>query len=259
MPEFAAFALAPRAPLHLGSRRAGVVARTHRHVPGHLFSHALAAVAGARRGSTPTVFAEALAEITARFRFGPAFFIRGERRLDEAEIESRLLRSSHHVTLAQETRAALDTALFEVEYLQVPGEGDVQLCGGVWHDRDDLDGRPLADWLSMLRLGGELKTGFGRVACVDWLSNANSYPGVGPCAADGVRMGKGEVLPGASLDGVEDAPLVPWLGRRHDTRRGFGRRLSNAALVRMDARVSDTGRFLPCATDPGLGCWTRQP
>ncbi len=77
MPTFAAFSLELRSPLHLGSRRAGVVAQTHRHAPGHLFVHALAAAVGAARGGSPGHFADALDEIMRRFRFGPAFFIDG--------------------------------------------------------------------------------------------------------------------------------------------------------------------------------------
>jgi hypothetical protein len=45
-------------------------------------------------------------------------------------------------------------------------------------------------------------------------------------------LAAGELLPGAAVDGVGGVPLQPWLGRRHDPKLGFGRRLSQAVLVR---------------------------
>ena len=257
MAEFAAFTLEVLSPLHLGIRRAGVVARSHRHAPGHLFSHALAAVCGVQRGAAPEHFAAALEEVTRRFRFGPAFFVEAGVRLSEEAIEARLLFSSHHVTLSLGERSALDSALFEVEALRASSRGGVHLAGGVWFDRDGLDGKPLSQWLSAIRLGGEQKTGYGRVRCAEWKAGAKAYPGLGDAGPQGLRRTAGEQLPGAALDGVDRAPLVPWLGRRFDPRRGFGRRLSQAALVRVDGRVSEGGFFLPSAVEPGLGCWQR--
>lgn len=250
MKQFASYRLELLSPLHLGSRRAGVVAQTHRHAPGHLFSHALAAVAGARRGTTPAVFAQTLAEIQQRFRFGPAFFMAGERRLDDGEVEQQLISSSHHVTLAPDQRSAVDSALFEIECLHAAR--GIHLAGGVWlADNDQLDGEPLQSWLSRIRLGGELKTGFGRVACCHWQANAQHYPGIGPVSTAGVALQQGELLPGAALSGVDHSPLVPWLGRRHDPQLGFGRQLSQAQLVRIHGRASATQHYLPDAS----GCW----
>jgi hypothetical protein len=120
MATFAVYSLELLSPLHLGSRRAGVVAQTHRHAPGHLFVHALAAAVGAARGGSPKDFSDALGEVMQCFRFGPAFFIDGERRLDDAEVGRLLLGSSHHVTLDGATRSAVESALFEVEQLAVP-------------------------------------------------------------------------------------------------------------------------------------------
>jgi hypothetical protein len=137
-------------------------------------------------------------------------------------------------------------------------ESCLRLNGGVWfEDGDKLDGRPLKDWLSDIRLGGELKTGLGRVRCDGWQAGAKNYPGIGPAGADGLRAAAGSLLPGAAIDGVTAAPLTPWLGRRHDAKLGFGRRLSHAALVRHNGRVEVDAVFLPSAGDPGQGCWQR--
>jgi hypothetical protein len=68
-------------------------------------------------------------------------------------------------------------------------------------------------------------------------------------------LAAGELLPGAATDGVGGVPLQPWLGRRHDPKLGFGRRLSQAVLVRMHGRSEHDARFLPCATGTAAGCW----
>jgi hypothetical protein len=258
MNAFAAFSLELVSSMHLGSRRAGVVAQTHRHAPGHLFVHALAATVGMRRGASADFFAAALDEISRRFRFGPAFFMRGEKRLDDTEVERELIASSHHVTLDGGTRSAVESALFELEFIQArPG---IRLHGGVWYDGGDtIDGRPLRDWLSEIRLGGELKTGLGRVRCSDWQAGANAYPGIGVAGPQGVSCKAGDILPGATLDGVAGSPLTPWVGRRHDARLGFGRRLSRAALVRVNGYSERDATFLPAVEEPGLGCWTASP
>jgi hypothetical protein len=255
MATFAVYSLELLSPLHLGSRRAGVVAQTHRHAPGHLFVHALAAAVGAARGGSPKDFSDALGEVMQCFRFGPAFFIDGERRLDDAEVGRLLLGSSHHVTLDGATRSAVESALFEVEQLSVPVSSGIRLCGGVWFAEDRLDARPLRDWLSIIRLGGELKTGCGHVRCDRWQRDAVRYPGIAAADRAGVRLAAGELLPGAAVDGVDGVPLQPWLGRRHDPKLGFGRRLSQAVLVKVDGRSQRDARFLPCNSGPGTGCW----
>ncbi len=255
MAEFAAFSLELLSPLHLGSRRAGIVAQTHRFAPGHLFVYALAAGLGGSRGGSPAAYADALDEILRRFRFGPAFFVEDERRLTEDEVGSRLLSSSHHVSLSLDTRAAVDRALFEVERLQTRPGSSIRLAGGVWFDTAKLDGKTLPDWLSEIFLGGELKTGHGRVRCTAWQAGAQHYPGIGSADARGLRLQSGDVLPGPTLTGVVRAPLIPWLGRRHDKVRGFGRRVSLAAMVRLHGQVVNTGYFLPANDEPGLGCW----
>ncbi|WP_300335402.1 hypothetical protein [Accumulibacter sp.] len=252
---FASFSLELLSPLHLGSRRAGVVAQTHRHAPGHLFVHALAATVGAARGGSPRHFVDALDELMHRYRFGPAFFIEGDRRLDDAEVERLLLASSHHVTLDGASRSAVESALFEVEQLVVPIGRQIRLCGGVWFDEDLVDACSLQHWLSAMRLGGELKIGFGRVRCDGWQAGAVRYPGVATADGDGVLLSAGELLPGAAVDGVVGVPLQPWMGRRHDPKLGFGRRLSQAVLVRMNGRSEHDARFLPGSTGAATGCW----
>lgn len=257
MTTFAAFSLEPLSPLHLGSRRAGVVAQTHRHAPGHLFTYALAAAVGMHRGTSVDFFAAALDEVTRRFRFGPAFFMEAARRLDDADVERRLIASSHHVTLDSDSRSAVESALFEVEAIQV--RRGIHLAGGVWmEDGDKIDGRSLKEWLSDIRLGGEQKTGMGRVRCENWQAGAKIYPGVGPAGESGVRLDAGGLLPGAAVDGVEGVPLVPWVGRRFDARLGFGRALTKALLVRCDGFASVDGCFIP-ATGTKAGCWQQNP
>lgn len=253
--HFAAFSLELLAPLHLGSRRAGVVAQTHRHAPGHLFIYALAAAVGAERGGTPGQFADALDEMMRRFRFGPAFFLEGERRLDDKEVEQKLISSRHHVTLDSSTRSAVESALFEVEQLLAPRHRRIRLCGGVWFDQDQIDARPLREWLSILRLGGELKTGCGHLRCDGWQADATRYPGVAVADGQGVHLAAGELLPGAAMGGVSGVPLQPWLGRRHDPTLGFGRRLSQAVLVRLHGVSEQKICFLPCASGDAAGCW----
>lgn len=257
--QFCTFTLKLQSSLHLGRRRAGVVSQTHRHAPGHLFVYALAACVGSQRGGTHTeVFVQALDEIRQRFRFGPAVFMEGDRRLNEVEVEQKLLTSRHHVTLDSYTGSAVDSALFEVELLHDNPSIDMRLCGGVWLNGDEhIDGQPLHHWLSAIRLGGEQKIGCGRVQCMHWDAQATQYPGLGSATTSGLSLSAGAVLPGAALDGVEHAPLVPWLGRRYDPTQGFGRRLSEAVLVRLNGRVSEAATFLPANTEPGLGCWTR--
>ncbi len=258
MSNFASFSLELKSDLHLGSRRAGVVAQTHRHAPGHLFVFALAAAVGMRRGSTPEIFAQALEEVTRRFRFGPAFFMRGDKRLDDAAVEQEMIASQHHVTLDGEARSAVESALFEVECIHVPRALDVRLKGGVWCEGgESIDRRPLREWLSDVRIGGEIKTGLGRVHCENWQSGAKNYPGMGLAGSKGLRAIAGSQLFGVALDGVSASPLVPWLGRRHDSQLGFGRRLSEAVLVRMNGRVDVDADFMPSNIDPGLGCWQR--
>jgi hypothetical protein len=255
MLTFASFSLKLLSPLHLGSRRAGVVAQTHRHAPGHLFVHALAAAVGAARGGAPVQFSGALDEVMRRFRFGPGFFVEGERRLDDAEVERRLLSSSHHVTIDGTSRSAVDSALFEVEQLCVTSGSDIRLGAGVWFDNELLDGRPLREWFPLLRLGGEVKTGCGRVICDHWKANAARYPGITTADGSGVRLTAGQLLPGAAIEGVGGVPLRPWLGRRHDAQLGFGRRMSQAVLVRLHGISEQDATFLPSANGEATGCW----
>ncbi|RMD68643.1 MAG: hypothetical protein D6819_08910 [Gammaproteobacteria bacterium] len=253
---FAAYTLIPLTPLHLGAGRSGIVARTHGHVPGHLLTYAFtAAVARARGARTPEGHEAILDEICQKLRFGPAFVMEGDRRLDDSEVESRFVFSRHHVTLEPASRSAVEGALFETEVLQLSG---VVIKGGVWCEEDTWDGLPLKDWFDRLQLGGEWKTGCGRVRCQVFQPHATHYPGVGPVQGEVVTLKAGAILPGAALDGVTEAPLRPWLGRRHDPRLGSGRALSKAALVRLHGRVPEAGCYGIQDREPGLGCWKRR-
>lgn len=257
---FATFTLTPLSPLHLGSRRAGIVAMTHRYVPGHLFTYALAAQLGRQRGKKREAFTAEIDEIARRFRFGPAFFLapNGER-LSDDEVEARLIRSFHHVTLHPQERAAIDRALFELE--AITPQPSIVLAGGVWIDGDpELDGIPLRAWLDRIRLGGERKAGYGVVRCTGWEAHADEYPGIGPANAHGLHLPAGATLPGPACDDtiLSEAPLLPWLGRRYSPTHGHGRELSPPALVRIHATLTENATFLPANTEPLLGCWQRQ-
>ena len=162
----------------------------------------------------------------------------------------------------------MESALFEVESIAArtlhgSHRGQpVQLVGGLWHDSPQLAGQPLQNkFREGLLLGGELKTGLGRVRLAKhgWIPNAPHYAQNPPWPVNerGLRLVAGTLLPGPSLDGGTDAPLQPWLGRLFDPEQGFGRRFSPPALIRLDGTVRESGVFLPCDRAVGLGCWTR--
>ncbi len=272
--QFTSFTLELETPLHIGAGRGGMLARGHGFVPGHVVSYALAAAIGKARGGHATAFADALDRVFRDTRCGPLFILDpGEKRAlsprqDRERIEARYLTARNHVTLDPQTCSAVETALFEVESIAArtlhgPERGQpVQLAGGLWHTTPQLAGKPLQDWFRAgLLLGGELKTGLGRVKLVKqgWILNAPHYAQQPAWRVNesGLQRSAGELLPGPSLDGGADAPLQPWLGRLFDPAQGFGRRFPGAALVRLDARCMAAGRYLPAAGEVGLGCWTR--
>lgn len=270
--QFAAFTLEPVTALHLGSGRAGMVAKSHAFIPAHLFGYALAAERGRQLGGRPEHFQTALREVAEAVRFAPALPLNATGRIAEdwPDHPERYLAGQHHVSLHVESRSAVERALFEVEYLasrHLHG-GDrgkpVRLGGGLWFRSDRFAGTPWRDWLERLRLGGELKAGLGVVRVVDWQPGAKTFHSWGRIDGPGLRLAPGERLWGAALDavaGLTDAPLRPWLGRRYAFDRGkdgFGRHLSEVALVRVHARVqAATGAvFLPCADEGSRwGCW----
>lgn len=270
--RFAAFTLEPVTPLHLGSGRAGMVAKSHAFVPGHLFGYALAAERGRRLGGRPEHFRDALREVSAAVRFAPAFVLdeSGGIEADWREHPERYLSGQHHVALRLDSRAAADSALFEVEQLSPrrlhgPGRGQaLRLGGGLWFRKDRFAGQPWRDWLNAIRLGGELKSGLGLVKVVAWKPGSTSFHGWGRADGQGLHLAPGARLWGPALDavaGLTDAPLRPWLGRRHAFDRGaggFGRHLGEVALVRLHARTAGAAATVvrPCGEEGSRwGCW----
>lgn len=271
---FTGFILELETPLHIGAGRSGMLARSHGFVPGHVVSYALAAAIGKASGGHSAAFADALTTVLQNLRCGPLLLLDREAqrpllpRQDREAIEHRYLTARNQVTLDPESCSAVEGALFEVESISArvlhgSHRGKpAQLAGGLWHRGPQLAGKPLQDWFrSGLLLGGELKTGQGRVrlATRGWQPNAPHYAQhpAWPVQEHGVHLTQGACLPGPSLEGTLDAPLQPWLGRLFDPQQGFGRRFSPPALVRMDGTVQESGIFLPGHQEVGLGCWTR--
>ncbi len=256
--------------LHIGSGRAGMLAKTHRFVPGHVLTYALAAAIGKQTGGGYPQFVEALERVRQTLRCGPLFFLNPAQpeqalwpTLHSETIEQQFLIASNHVTLDYASRSGVNGALFEVEAIAanvVRGANkgrSTRLVGGLWFGDHRLSGRSVCDWLGDCLLGGELKTGLGRIAKVEWSESAAQYAGIGRVDGDGLHLESGELLPGVSLQGVSNAAIYPWMGRLYDRRKGFGRRLSEPVFVAFDAKVERTGCFMPAMNDKGLGCWER--
>ena len=270
--RFAAFTLELVTPLHLGSGRAGMVAKSHGFVPGHLFGYAIATALGRHRGGQPEHFRQALGEVAAAARFAPAFVLDRQGRIeaDWPEHPERHIAGNPHVALHLDSRSAVDGALFEMEYLaqrhlRGPDKGrPLRLGGGVWLTEAKLAGRSWRDWLELARFGGELKAGYGVVSCVGWQDNPGGFHGWAKADGSALHLSpKGRLL-GAALDtvaGLDDAPLRPWTGRRHDFSQGaggFGQHLEQAVLVRMHGRWNNdaTLTVLPSpALSSHWGCW----
>lgn len=266
--QFVKFMLELKTPLHIGAGRAGMLARSHGFVPGHIVTFALAATIGRARGGRYEHFTAALNEVRTQLRCGPLFINDPDRQRplwpqrNRPDIEARYLDAINHVALELESASAVEGALFEVEQiaprcLHGNKQGQpTQLVGGLWFREATLDGRSWKDWLHESRLGGELKVGLGRVCVVGWNIDAGDYAGLGKVDGSGLQL-QADVLPGPSLDGTMDAPLQPWLGRLFDPQQGFGRRFSPPVLVRLDGVVKEASVFLPSNQEIGLGCWTR--
>lgn len=269
--RFAAFTLDLVTPLHLGRGRAGMVARSHAFVPGHVISYALAAQLGKVKGGRQEDFQAALSEIATAARVAPAFILDGQGRIesDWPDHPERYLTGDHHVALDLKNRSAVESALFEVEYLAThrlhgPDKGQpIRLGGGLWLRDGKLAGRSWQEWLDGCRLGGELKAGYGIVRCSEWRENAATFHGWGRSDSDGLHLNKDDSrLWGPALDrvtGVSDAPLQPWTGRRYDVGRktdGFGLKLESALLVRVNARIGQQVALMPSGQEgSGWGCW----
>lgn len=263
--QFANYRLNILSPLHIGSRRAGMVAKTYYYVPGHVITFALIATIGNQQAKSYNEYLNIQKEVLSKTRFGAAFFQQNNSNLTDEQIEKELVYGNHHVTLSQDTRAAIDGAMFEVEAIYP--KKDVNIVGGVWFDSAEIFGRNIKDWLNEIKIGGELKTGYGRVSLNNFDTKSKFYPGINnnnnKVDEIGLVIAKNEVLKGATLDngatpncGVKNVPLEPFLGRCYDENRGFGRALSSAVLVRMNGVVADDNlHFLPCNNEIGLGCW----
>ncbi len=264
--QFAAFRLHLQSPLHVGSWRAGMVAQTHRFVPGHIFSYALACAYGRALGASATNFQTALQAVMATIRFAPAFITRDGTSLlfphrDSKIIERHFVRGNNHASLQLDTRSAQDSALFEVEFIAArhrAESGEIKptvLLGGCWFNAEQLDGRPWRDWLEDLILGGEGKIGYGRCTVLAWDGQTDSFHGIGKVNGSGLSVGSGKQLPGPALSGVGKRPMQPWLGRLYDPEQGFGRKLGEAAFVCLDGVCEQAAVFLPYHGEQGLGCW----
>ncbi len=265
--QFANYRLNILSPLHIGSRRSGMVAKTYYYVPGHIITFALIAAIGQyQKAKDYNSYLSIQKEVLNNTRFGAAFFqnVNGNNLTDE-QIEKELVYGNHHVTLAQDTRAAIDGAMFEVEAIYP--KKDICITGGVWFNSETIFERNIKDWLNEIKIGGELKTGYGRISLLDFNTKSNVYIGINnnnnKVDEQGLLLAKNEILKGATLDnienqnsGVKNVPLEPFLGRRYDEKLGFGRALSAAVLVRMNGVVAaDNLHFLPCNDEVGLGCW----
>ncbi|MDD5035132.1 MAG: hypothetical protein PHE55_10265 [Methylococcaceae bacterium] len=269
--RFAAFTLELATPLHLGCGRVGMLARSHAFVPGHVIGYALAAQLGRSKGGKPEDFQAALCEVAANALFAPAFILDRQGRIEQdwPQHPERYLSGDHHVTLHLEKRSAVESALFEVEYLAPrhlygPNKGQpIRLGGGLWLRDSKLAGRSWREWLEICRLGGELKSGYGIVRCTDWQENATTFHGWGRSQPDGLHLSeKDSRLWGPSLDTITrvgDAPLLPWTGRRYDFSRGaggFGQRIESAVLVRLNARINQPLSLIPSGQEGARwGCW----
>ncbi len=265
--EFAQITLELSTPLHIGKGRCGMLARSFGFVPGHIISYALASVLGKQLGGQEADFKEALKIVRTQLRCGPFFISEKDEVLlpkeHEVHIETHYLTGSNHVTLYPDTRTSVKSALFEVEaiaphVLRGSERGKpTRLVGGIWYESLQLGKSSLSDCLNQCWLGGEIKTGFGRVKYIEKDNSPKTYPGIkkGKCDGDGLHLKKEADLPGPALTGVINSPLRPWVGRLYDEKQGFGRKLSPPALVRMDGEVEQDACFLPTAEEKGFGCW----
>ena len=247
------------------------MARSHSFVPGHVIGYALATQLGRSKGGKPEDFQTALREVSASARFAPAFILDRQGRIEQdwPDHPERYLSGDHHVTLHLEKRSAVEGALFEVEYLaprRLHGSGKgqpIRLGGGLWLRDSKLAGRSWREWLDFCRLGGELKAGYGIVRCIDWQENAATFHGWGRSQPDGLHLSdKDSRLWGPARDcvmGVDDAPLIPWTGRRYDFSQGtggFGQRLETVTLVKLNAKITQPLTLMPSGQEVShLGCW----
>jgi hypothetical protein len=264
--QFARLRLVPHSPLHIGAGRRGMVALSRGFVPGHVLSNALAAAMGKQLGGQYDDFQTALEGVLKHTRMGPlllknpdgdALFYPDR---DRHDIAYRYLTGSQHVTLDNRSGTAVDGALFEMEMISPHilrgderGE-DTQLQGGFWFNQDELFGQPLENWLKKLLLGGELKTGMGRLRDVFCDRGQQAYPHL-RMSAEGLQAQLGDIIPGPTMSGVQYVPQIPWTGRLYDKKQGFGRRFSSPILVCMDGVAKQQQTFMPNGSQHANGCW----
>ena len=268
--KFAVVTLKLLTPLHIGAGRCGMLSRSHNFVPGHVIAYALAAAIGKDKGWQDQDFDDALKTVKDNVRCGPFFICENEKALlplqDQQHIETHYLTASNHVALHPETRASIEGALFEIEAISANvlrgkrrGQSTL-ITGGIWYKTARLENKSLLNWLDQCWLGGERKTGFGRVQTIGELESETHYPGIpkSHCNAKGLHLTSGEILPGPALEGVINAPLYPWLGRLYEKKKGFGRRFSPPAFVQMNGIVEEQKAcFLPANTEKGFACWEK--
>ena len=267
--QYAQIQLTLESALHIGSGRSGMLAKSHAFLPGHIVSYALAAAIGKAHGGQYEDFTQALQLVLQQVRCGPLFIEDPKQagkvllpKKDRESVERQFLMASNHVTLDPQTRSSVDGALFEVEAIAsqvVRGTykgTQTNLLGGLWFTEGTLHERSISDWLQVCLLGGELKTGFGRIRSVSLDTDVNNYAGVGQVDDQGLHLDAGETLPGVALDGVAGACFYPWVGRLFDRAKGAGRALSAPAFVAFDAKVAEPACFRPKSDVIGLGCWT---
>ncbi len=263
--SFAIVTLGLDTSLHIGAGRTGMVARCLGFVPGHVISYALAAEIGKQLGAKADDFGQALQVVRSHVRCGPFLICDGDYgllfpRIHRDRIESRYLIGATHATLELGSRAAVDGGLFEVEAiarapLGAHGSHRTELCGVVWYTMDELEGRSLQGWFDGLLLGGEIKSGMGRIRCTGWAEGADDFCRVGTVSEQGLHLKAGQLVPGPTLAPVTGVTPVPWVGRLYDKDLGAGRRMSKGCLVRMDGRCTEDTTFLPSESENHYGCW----
>jgi len=266
--QYAQVCLTLASDCHIGSGRAGMLAKSHRFIPAHVVSYALAAAIGKSQGGQYADFERALEWLQKNTHCGPLFLQNPALdnqvllpKRDQQAIEQQFLVASNHVTLHSQTRSSVEGALFEVEVISasvVRGDHQgqaTQLLGGIWHTGESINGKTVLDYLGDCLLGGELKTGLGRIAHIVINESAADYVGIGRVDAQGLHLKQDDILLGVALDGVKEAAFYPWVGRLFDQEKGFGRRISQAAFVAYDAAVQQSACFLPQAKSDGFGCW----
>lgn len=266
--NYAQICLALDSNIHIGSGRAGMLAKSHTFIPAHIVSNALVATIGKALGGQYSNFTDALQQVQQNTRCGPLFLVNPitEGKIlfptrDKQQIEQQFLVASNHVTLNTENCSSVDGALFEVEAIaknvvrgQYQGQ-TTQLMGGLWFKQQKLCGRNLEDWLNNCLFGGELKSGLGRIHLKSFKTDVESYAGLGRVDAMGLHLNANDILPGVTLDGVHNVSFYPWVGRLFDRDKGFGRAISQAAFVAYDAPIKQSACFLPCSDTHAWGCW----